>query len=419
MRATVTTELLSRDGRVLKKEKQPSRSLLFGFPKILYSIFTNTNWCHPTLGTMDSFRMDGQSGRGLMTTLSGNWPWSAATAAYQPSYVGEMWGIQISEDNTALTPFDSYIRGRLGHARGHVRCEGLRCSFYGMASDRRQSLWSNWIATSQRIQRRYLAQHALNAITFVTPNNRNQMGLTFDGEYLWMGNATDSLIHRMDPLTGVVNLQWATPAAAQRALAWDYDTSQIWSGDNTTKRLYRHNPADGVVAQNFQPGVAGVWGDMDILNGYIYLCDFTNNIIHIIDPVAEAIVAAEDVSALPWASGIGSIAFVGPYWVIADYSHDTTPRNAYIYCMPEYGFHQPNLEIAGMEIDYPVIANPNGEFTIRRIFRNNTGAGLTIRKVGIQCGQPCEAIAVDLLAAPVAVANGEDLRVSYTFEITV
>jgi len=87
------------------------------------------------------------------------------------------------------------------------------------------------------------------------------------------------------------------------------------------------------------------------------------------------------------------------------------------------------FEYGGCDLLYMVIADPNGEFTIRRYFTNNSGGGITVEEVGIYAvGTEWDnsaarhvwpfCITRDLTGG-VAVADTEILRVTYVPQITV
>uniref|UniRef100_A0A6M3LT81 Uncharacterized protein n=1 Tax=viral metagenome TaxID=1070528 RepID=A0A6M3LT81_9ZZZZ len=86
------------------------------------------------------------------------------------------------------------------------------------------------------------------------------------------------------------------------------------------------------------------------------------------------------------------------------------------------------LEYGGCELLGLTIANPNGEFTIRRYFTNNSGGGITVEETGIHAlgtmftvgfGMTWAFLVARDLTGGVAVANTELLRVTYVVQITV
>jgi len=82
------------------------------------------------------------------------------------------------------------------------------------------------------------------------------------------------------------------------------------------------------------------------------------------------------------------------------------------------------LEYGGCELIGLAFADPNGQFTIRRYFTNNSGGLITVNEVGIySVGQPAGSSYIFLIARDltggVAVAHTELLRVTYVVQITV
>lgn len=100
-----------------------------------------------------------------------------------------------------------------------------------------------------------------------------------------------------------------------------------------------------------------------------------------------------------------------------------------------YGTSVGEFEYGGNDIFGYTVANPNASFNIRRLFRNNSGGALTVNECGLYAsgtrfmsGDPnflwvswahSFCIARDLVSPGIAVADGEDLGVTYTPQITV
>jgi hypothetical protein len=110
---------------------------------------------------------------------------------------------------------------------------------------------------------------------------------------------------------------------------------------------------------------------------------------------------------------------------------DSTPvtpiQNALVAKVP-HGEAAGNLLYAGMEIYGLAIANPNGEFKLRRFFSNVSGGDITIQEVGIysygsqgysgyEVYTYC--IARDVVSPGVLISNGQLLAVTYTVQIAV
>jgi hypothetical protein len=87
--------------------------------------------------------------------------------------------------------------------------------------------------------------------------------------------------------------------------------------------------------------------------------------------------------------------------------------------------YDPEIEYGGCELINLIFSDPDGEFTIRRYFTNNSGVSITVEEVGIQVmGEDTSndgwvfLIARDLTGG-IAVADTEILRVTYVPQITV
>lgn len=106
------------------------------------------------------------------------------------------------------------------------------------------------------------------------------------------------------------------------------------------------------------------------------------------------------------------------------------PTNVALGTRILHGTQAGRFEYGGCELLSIAFANPNGQFTIRRYFTNNSGGGITVQEAGIySVGTDRGTISGDTFAWPfciardltgaVAVANTELLRVTYVVAITV
>lgn len=82
------------------------------------------------------------------------------------------------------------------------------------------------------------------------------------------------------------------------------------------------------------------------------------------------------------------------------------------------------LEYGGMEVIGLTFSDPDGEFTIRRYFTNRSGQSITVEEVGIQAkGEIAGDVFAFLIARDltggIAVANTQILRATYVPQITV
>jgi len=102
------------------------------------------------------------------------------------------------------------------------------------------------------------------------------------------------------------------------------------------------------------------------------------------------------------------------------------------YMFEENGQSVGEFEISGCDILGKAIANPNGEFVIRRFFSNNSGGSIDVAESGLTCcgfhhdnsNQQYGAgttylIGRDVIGPAITVANTEILLATYTIQITV
>lgn len=104
------------------------------------------------------------------------------------------------------------------------------------------------------------------------------------------------------------------------------------------------------------------------------------------------------------------------------------PTNTALATRIVHGSSAGQLEYGGCELLSIAFADPNGQFTIRRYFTNNSGGSITVQEVGIHSpggetvggseGVWAFLIARDLTGG-LAVANTQLLRVTYVVQITV
>ena len=90
-----------------------------------------------------------------------------------------------------------------------------------------------------------------------------------------------------------------------------------------------------------------------------------------------------------------------------------------------YGITSGLLESNSHTFTPVVISAPSASFTVNRIFRNSSGGNVTINEIGLygfmnsssrDFAEFC--IVRDVLGVPVTMANGDYLKVTYTFQIT-
>lgn len=120
------------------------------------------------------------------------------------------------------------------------------------------------------------------------------------------------------------------------------------------------------------------------------------------------------------------------------YTNDGIAWSSTFYKIPMFdirGSAAAELEYGGCDVFGLTIADPNGQFSIRRLFTNNSGEAITVSEAGIHAavtryhgggshyyfqGQSYAiCVARDVLGAPIVVADTEVLQATYTPQITV
>ncbi|GAI66669.1 unnamed protein product, partial [marine sediment metagenome] len=274
MKGQLTLEVL-RDGQVIRRTKQPSRSLTVGFMKILYSSFAHAGWARQ--GSISATQLQVLEHNLLMAAPHGRaiMPFRKDTyydySLYYPEFIGECFGIQVSTDNTAVTPSDARLPLRIG--QGRARWRSIRIAtdnrYYGICSDRYQYMWvmDNDV---RKIYKRYLC--GLPILNFATPGGTPK-DLTFDGTYLWhVDDADTPKIYRLDPNDGSSTLNFDAPGTWATGIAWDFDNDVLWHCDRTTDLIYKLDPTDGTDLGSFaSPG--GYPAGLEWFEGYLYNVD--------------------------------------------------------------------------------------------------------------------------------------------------
>jgi len=384
--------------------------------KILYSSFAHAGWARQ--GGAETLEhnliMAAPHERALAPFRPGSYN---TTYLEHPEFIGECFGIQISTDDTAVTPSDARLPLWIGQGRARWRAynrSGLN-KFTGICTDRYQYLWMVDDDTNL-IYKRYL--YGGTVLSFTYPGGTPR-GLTFDGTYLWyVDDATTPVIYRLDPNDGSSTLNFNAPGTDAEDIAWDFDNSVLWHCDSATALIYKLDPTDGTVLDSFAaPG--GKPMGLEWFEGYLYNLDQTDRKIYKINPVGGAVVKTiplppslgfvSNSPLLPW-----GIMFDGLVWVVSD----AKLSGGYLWglYLPE---DETEVVLGGMEIFVPTFSHPDGSMVLRRCFTNNSGGNVTIKKVGIHAGAIPELVAADVLGAPVTIADTQVLRVSYTMGITV
>ena len=137
-------------------------------------------------------------------------------------------------------------------------------------------------------------------------------------------------------------------------------------------------------------------------------------------------------NSVHWRRKYGAGEYHPRYWLIQKTNSYYTTSYNYQPMFRARGTALAELEYGGCEIFGLNIANPNGRFNIRRLFRNESGGAVTVNECGIYSigsfrmvsddeagGVYAYCIARDLISPAINVLNSEDLAVTYTPQITV
>ena len=415
MKGSVTVERVTKRGKVTLRYTQPSHSIVVGFMKYLYGMLSHSEWgkSDDDYEKMHALMLSSPTGRGY---------WSPdPTYGRSTSYLdymgfnGECFGIVIGTDSGAVDPSDTKLGTRIG--QGIARWGGPDArKAYGVTTDRWRRLWYAR-RDSDRVYQHTLALYTINSwgTPTVGPN-----GLGWDGTYLWHVEMSTDNAYQLDGETGAVITNWATPGPNPNGIAYDPDLDRVWINDQTDDVIYRCTPAGVNETSIPYPGAeTTLWG-LEYWNGYLWAISRDQWAILQINKATGA-----QVGSLPLPPDTGSYyscvryptdcAFDGLLWYICGYSDEG--GNA-IWSML-YPDDYTQVEYGGCDVLVPVFSGANGTMQVRRCFTNRSGGGVTIRKVGLHAGLRPELIAADVLASPVVLADDEELRVQYTFGITV
>jgi len=171
----------------------------------------------------------------------------------------------------------------------------------------------------------------------------NPSGLTWDGQYLWLGDWWADKIYKLSPLDGSIITSFSVPGSSCNGLAWDgqylwvsdsseqkiykisttglpltsfsapggssgwargsvWDGQYLWHVDHHMKKIYKLNPSDGSVIKSFSApgdGPAGLAWD----GQYLWHSDCNSNMIYKIEPIIGSVITsfpASEPRGLAW-----------------------------------------------------------------------------------------------------------------------
>jgi len=115
---------------------------------------------------------------------------------------------------------------------------------------------------------------------FTAPFN-NIDGMTWDGEYIWVGcDGLDSL-WKMDTLG---NILLTIPAPNTTATGMCWDGQYLWCADGVVLRIYKLDPTTGAIIDSIPAPVATSCEGLAWMNDTMWNTNWGNNIIYALDP---------------------------------------------------------------------------------------------------------------------------------------
>jgi hypothetical protein len=373
--AKLIVERLDREGKILERREQVSRSFVKQLLGLLYVAHAHIPSGSPysmtdILGQARNVDIDQQGVPLIIAAPPGDTDVIVSKRYDNIVHIaGNQVGIQVGQGTTAPTPTDYALEGRIPHSSHVPEVSNSRGEFYvvPVTLGEYEFYGTNWYCTPfkclwphelWRVRLKMYREGLPGTVTISIRKVRSGADLcsaTLDGNALTTGTAgqwvdIDFTTHpQLDFLTEYYIIMRATGGNATNSIHVILDTASAYGSGNTYV-----SSDSGVSWSNQYP--------------YTYLCLFEE-----------------------WGRDVSK-----------------------------------GIEYGGCEVLVPAFAAPNGQFTIRRFFTNVSGGSWTINEVGVyalgthysnECWSFC--IARDLVSPGVAVNNNELLRVTYVPQITV
>ena len=406
MKATLILERLGKDGALLERKEQQSRSFVKQFIDLLYIQVSGILVAAP----FDSYNVDGSlqpidvttaETKGCHMNLRISSPGGQGDV-YGPFY-NQYWarstclgcdlGIMVGVDNTAVTPLDFRLGQRIGHGRRPADGGAVMFENYTINDD---TTWTgdavgDWAAQpfipaiSHRLTSVWVQIFKTGAPGDITISIRGPRHV---------GNEDDNYSGNEALATGTIaegDIPGASPGAlTQCVFATPFD---VYAGH----RYYLTMSAPGGSGGN-----SIGWRYDTAAATYLRACQLeTSNVFTSRHQSTNS----------------------GATWDVFDNS---------CFMFSEWGQSVGEFEYGGTELVGLAFADPDGEFTIRRYFENQSGVAITVNEVGITAASIAHGsttittsyletflIAHDVVGGGIAVADGELLRVTYVPQITV
>ena len=375
--AKLILERLDKEGKILERREQVSRSFVKQLFGLLYVAHAHIPYSSPysmtdILGQARNVDDYYQGVPLLVAATPGDTDLVGYTRYDNIVHVaGNQVGIQVGTGTTPPTPTDYALEGRITHSSHVPEVSNTRGEYYlqQVTPGEYEFYGANWYCTAfkclwphelWRVRLRMYREGLPGTVTIGIRTSRSGADIvtaTLDGNAL-----------TTDPAGQWVDIDFATHP--QLNFLTEYNIVMRAPGGNSTNSIH--------VICDAAKTYAG---------GYNY---YSSN-----------------------SGGSWSMHYVG--------------ANYYLCLFEEWGRDiSKGIEYGGCEVLVPTFAAPNGEFPIRRFFTNTSGGSWTINEVGIyalgthysaECWSFC--IARDVVSPGITVLNGELLKVTYVPQITV
>jgi len=384
---------LDREGKLLERREQPAKSFTKSFIELLYVTHAQTTHAMTDIRgapvNIDS-AIGGQrtSSRGHKSTLAlgsppgqsqimhptgvceSGGPYELLVELIHEALLGEHLGIQIGVGTTAVTPTDYALESRIGH--GVRPADGVNATFESYTTgdnDNNEIYLTKWAAQYFRAQH----QHKLYSVKIKAYREN---------------------------LPGTI-------------------TVDIYACDETGKPSGTALVTGTTDGDTFTTDPGGEWREItfpsqpEIIPGLKYAI-----VVHCGGGSTNSLHWLFDTTANYPRGGLLTSANGGSSW--------TGPIATDCFMFEEIGRSIGELQYGGCELYGLTFSDPNGEFTIRRYFTNQSGESRTINEAGMYAAASDYAtatypigIAHDIVSPGVAVADTELLRATYVPQITV
>jgi len=366
--ANLILERLNKEGKLLERREQPSRSFVLQLMDLLYSKHAQadraTRDIYNALRTLDFDPYFGQISLEV-ASAPGHVGCARVATNVDRHLEGQDAGIQVGKGTSAATPTDYRMADRINHGRSGAA--GIPASFTNPSFETGDL--TGWTPATNGFMQVVLESGAWgykDGTYYCALESTPAAGVPpygQPGHYAQISQSID--------LTNVTHIRFQLRAQGYYASAFGFE---VWVDEHPVYRIELAN-------------------DTDYPNQMVDVSGFT---------------------------GVHTVTFK----CIAKSAFYAADHGAWIDKIETLNIAE--LEYGGCEVVNLTFSNPNGQFTIRRYFTNSSSASVTVNEVGIQAmGQDTGSsgraflIARDIVSPGIAVAPGEILRVTYVPQITV